>query len=303
MPAAPSRVIVVGLLGPFFPAWCAVRRTVGGTEPSVKVTTSVATKEHKTQARLLLERLETRLHTGSHIDETELVSAYEFLRQKDFSAASDYHTRLGRVRDLLTHRAQRPAPRQGKRNYGGQAGERWMQVQSAFDHIILSTCYAGVFNTRRGRIKISHRFNREGRIDFVELKFVNSLEPALNGQFRKLVLVEGYQTIKKDWRVADAFVLPVLPKELIFLYESVFRCPKHELFAWLINIGHGLTQDLGDSLRLGFAPAESQRPNDFGQLPLPVIRDDEVAVPIIEKAATLKSAVQCVEPTRVAVSY
>jgi hypothetical protein len=41
-----------------------------------------------------------------------------------------------------------------------------MQIQSAFDHIILSTCYAGEFNLRRGRIKISHRFNHEGRLDF-----------------------------------------------------------------------------------------------------------------------------------------
>ncbi|MGH7972133.1 MAG: hypothetical protein ACREIC_25750, partial [Limisphaerales bacterium] len=134
-------------------------------------------------------------------------------------------------------------------------------------------------------------------------KFVSSLEPVLNGQYRKLLLVSNYQAIKKDWRVAEAFVLPVLPRELIFLYENIFRCPKHELFAWLVNIGHGLVQDVGDSLRTGFGPAESQRPNDFGQLPLLMIREDEVAVPIIEKAAVLKSTVQCLEPARVAVNY
>ena len=264
----------------------------------------MATKEHKTQARLLIEHLESRLHNGAPIADTELSSVSEFLRQRDFSAASDYHARLVKVRHQLLNRSKHPAPHQGKRNYGGQAGDQWMQVQSAFDHLILSTCYAGKFNTHRGRIKISHRFNREGRIDFVELKFVQSLLPVLNGQFRKLLLVSGYQTIRKDWRVADAFVLPVVPQELIFLYENVFRCPKHELFAWLINIGHGITQDLGDTLRSAFGGGREFRSNSqVGQLPLQAIREDEVALPIIEKAATLQSTVECLEPSRVVVRY
>jgi len=253
---------------------------------------------------MLIEQLESRLHNGAPIQDTELSSVSEFLRQRDFSAASDYHARLVKVRHQLLHRSKHPAPRLGKRNYGGQAGEQWMQVQSAFDHLILSTCYAGEFNTRRGRIKISHRFNREGRIDFVELKFVQSLLPVLNGQFRKLLLVDGYQTVRTDWRVAEAFVLPVVPQELVFLYENVFRCPKHELFAWLINIGHGITQDLGDTLHSTLRNgSELRSQNPTGQLPLAAIREDEVAFPIIEKAATLQSTVQCLEPSRVVVRY
>ncbi|HVV73663.1 MAG TPA: hypothetical protein VHI52_19520 [Verrucomicrobiae bacterium] len=262
----------------------------------------MATKEHRTQARLLLEHLESRLHTGAPIADAELLSVSEFLRQKDFSAASDYHTRLGRVRHQLTLRSRQTVGRHGKRNYGGQAGDRWMQLQSAFDHIILSTCYAGEFNTRRGRIKISHRFNREGRVEFVELKFVNSLHPVLNGQLRKLLLVEGYQTLRKDWKGAEAFVLPVLPQELVFLYENIFRCPKHEMYAWLINIGHGIIQDLADTLRRSFEP-DPEPSSASGQLPLAAIRDDEVACPIIDKAAVLQSTVQCLEPSRVLVRY
>ena len=92
-----------------------------------------------------------------------------------------------------------------------------MQIQSAYDHVILSTCYDGEHNGQQGRIKISHRFNQEGRIDFVELKFLRSLQPFLNGALRKLVSVCNYQHLKRDWSSAEAFVLAVLPRELIFL--------------------------------------------------------------------------------------
>jgi hypothetical protein len=124
-----------------------------------------------------------------------------------------------------------------------------MQVQSIFDHVILSTCYAGDFNTQHGRVKISHRFNQEGRIDFVELKFLNSLHPPLNGELRKLLMVQDYSSLPKDWYEAKASVLKVLPQELIFLYEDIFRCPKSQLFAWLLNIGHGLVEDLVEDLK------------------------------------------------------
>jgi len=30
-------------------------------------------------------------------------------------------------------------------------------------------------------------------------------------------------------------VLDVLPQELVFLFENIFRCPKDEVLAWLIN--------------------------------------------------------------------
>jgi hypothetical protein len=118
-----------------------------------------------------------------------------------------------------------------------------MQVQSIFDHVILSTCYAGDFNNKHGRVKISHRFNQEGRVDFVELKYLNALHPPLNGELRKLLIVKDYSSLRKDWYAAEACVLRVLPQELIFLYEDIFRCPKPQLYAWLLNIGHGLVED------------------------------------------------------------
>jgi len=263
----------------------------------------LATKEHRIQARGLLEALESRLHVGPPIQDTEIRSAQQFLQEKEFSAASDYHTRLKRVQDQLEVRAREPVPRQGKRNYGGEAGGRWMQVQLAYDHVILSTCYAGEFNMKRGRVKISHRFNREGRIDFVELKFVSALEPYLNGEIRKLLIVRDYQGIKKAWSSAEAFVLPVLPQELIFLYENVFRCPKHEIYTWLVNIGHGIVNDLLNSLQVQPTGEVNTRLGSPGQLGLQLIRADEVAFPIVEKAAALESAVEMMEPGRVVVRY
>ena len=140
-----------------------------------------------------------------------------------------------------------------------------MQVQSIFDHVILSTCYAGNFNTQRGKVKISHRFNQEGRIDFIELKFLYSLHPLLNGELRKLLTVKDYPSIQKDWYEAEAFVLRVLPQELVFLYEDILRCPRTQLFAWLLNIGHGIV----DRPFAGLEFAQNGRTRSCGPRPQP----------------------------------
>lgn len=168
-----------------------------------------------------------------------------------------------------------------------------MQLQSAYDHVILSTCYEGVFNLKNGRIKISHRFNQQGRIDFVELKFLRSLHSCLNGEMRKLLTIKGYQAIRKDWHSAEAFILPVLPQELVFLFEDVFRSPREELFAWLINIGHGLVddflKDLADRPPNGYHQPSPKNPD---QLCLTAVRTDSVAFPILERTARLETGVE-----------
>src|ERR1017187_5476458 len=204
----------------------------------------MATKENRRQVKELVEGLEQRVHCGPAIRSVEIQSARDFLRRNDFSPVSDYFNRLIHIENRLQGRSlEISRSPQAKRNYGGQAGGYQMQVQSIFDHVILSTCYAGDFNTQRGRVKISHRFNQEGRIDFIELKFLRSLHPPLNGELRKLLMVQDYSSRPKDWYEARASVLGVLPQELIFLYEDIFRCPKSQLFAWLLNIGHGLVED------------------------------------------------------------
>jgi hypothetical protein len=263
----------------------------------------VATKENRIQVRGLIEELESRLHRGPPIADTEIRSVSNFLAQMEFSPASDYHARLRRVQDQLSVRARQPVPRPGKRNYGGEAGGRWMQLQSAYNHIIISTCYAGQFNGKRGRIKISHRFNCQGRIDFVELKFINALEPVLNGELRKLLIVNGFQEIKRDWKVAEAFVLPVLPRELLFLFENLFRCPREEIFAWLVNFGHGIVEDLLRSFTLPPKVSQGLLGGSPGQLPLHLLRGDEVAQPILSSAGLLKCSVQCLESKLVLIRY
>jgi hypothetical protein len=243
----------------------------------------VATKEHKRHVKGLIERLESRVHAGPRIEHGELLSIREFLHQNDFSPASEYFRRLGEIQERLAGRANgHSAPPQGKRNYGGQASGRHMQLQSIYDHAILSVCYGGEFNTRRGRIKVSHRFNQAGRVDFVELKFLCSLSPALNGAIRKLVLIKDYQKLQNDWDAAAAFILPVLPQELVFLYKDVFRCERAAIFRWLINIGHAISGEL-------LADLETRLPQppraDSEQLDLHAIREDSVALPILQKAA------------------
>jgi len=264
----------------------------------------VATKENKRNARGLIEALESRLHVGPPIRAAEIVSAREFLRQTDFPPASDYFNRLSQIEDRLGGRAKEPSLPQAKRNYGGEAAGCWMQLQSAYDHVILSACYEGEFNMKRGRIKISHRFNQAGRIDFVELKFLRSMHSLLDGAIRKLVTVKDYQTTRKDWRTAEAFVLEILPRELIFLYEDIFKCPRNEILAWLINIGPRLVGDLLEDLKTRpsreRAPQQARNPD---QLCLQAIRTDEVALPILQKAASLEAVVELKDPKTVMVRY
>jgi hypothetical protein len=179
-----------------------------------------------------------------------------------------------------------------------------MQLQSIYDHVILSTCYDGKFNTQRGRVKISHRFNQLGRIDFVELKFLRSLQPCLTGEIRKLVTIKNYQTLPKDWHEAEAFVLRVLPQELVFLLSDFFRYPRQEMVSWLMNFGHRTVADLLGDLEAGRVNGHSpESTRASSQLALETILSDEVGLPILEQAAALQSIVETNDSESVLVRY
>jgi hypothetical protein len=285
-------------------SYCALKRTVVTPFSRSRVRLNVATKEHKRKVRGLIEGLEYRIHVGPPVRDTEIHSAKQFLLENNFSPSSDYFNRLCQIQNRLCSRVKEPPLPQVKRNYGGEAGGHFMQVQSAYDHVILSTCYDGELNCKRGRIKISHRFNEQGRIDFVELKFLQSLEPCLNGELRKLLMVSASQTTRKDWQTAEAFVLPVLPRELIFLYPDIFRCPRTEILAWLVNIGHGIVDDLRQDLTT-CGPSESKpRLNgERDQLCLAAVKSDSVAWPIIEKTSGMEASIDCIDEKNVVVKY
>ena len=80
---------------------------------------------------------------------------------------------------------------------------------------------------------------------------------------------------------------------MVFLFEEVFRSPREELFAWLINIGHGLVddllKDLGDRPPNGYHQLSPKNPD---QLCLTAVRTDSVALPILERTAALESGVE-----------
>jgi hypothetical protein len=74
--------------------------------------------------------------------------------------------------------------------------------------------------------------------------------------------------------------------------------------AWLINIGHRLVadifHDLGNRPANGHTPESGPNPN---QLALECLQRDEVAWPILERAARLEASVEILEPTAVEVRY
>jgi len=260
------------------------------------------TKEHKRYARGIVEALELRIHAGPSLCPDEILSARAFLEQHEFSPASDYFGRLARLKENLHRRPVRALA--AKCNYGGEAAGCWMQLQSIYDHVILSICYDGEFNSRRGRIKVSHRFNESGRIDFVELKFLRSLQPCLTGEIRKLLLVQDYQTLRKEWHEAEAHSLRVLPQELVFLYPDIFRLPRTEMLGWLINIGHRTAIDLLGDLRAGRVNGHiRESAGNPNQLHLTEVESDQVALPILEQAAGLESTVEANDSDSVLVRY
>jgi hypothetical protein len=260
------------------------------------------TKEHKRQARGMVEALESRVHVGPVVGLDEVLSARTFLEQHEFSPASDYFNRLARLQDCLRHRP-RVVPSE-KRNYGGETTGGWMQLQSIYDHVILSVCQDGEFNSRHGRIKLSHRFNRAGRIDFVEVKLLRSLQPTLNGALRKLLTVKEFPSLAGDWLEAEAHVLRVLPQELIFLYGDLFRYPRPEILAWLINVGHRAVADLLGDLRANRINGQLREAAELRQqVHLTEVRSDAVALPILEQAAALEAAVEPADADSVLVRY
>src|SRR6185503_11356006 len=101
-----------------------------------------------------------------------------------------------------------------------------------------------------------------------------------------------YQGLRKDWHEAGAFALRVLPQELIFLFQDIFRCPRDEVLGWLINIGHRAVEDLLDSVRQRpVNGSDSRLEGNSEQLCLRAVLEDEVALPILEEAAALESTV------------
>jgi len=202
-----------------------------------------------------------------------------------------------------------------------------MQVQSIYDHVILSICYDGEFNSQRGRVKISHRFNQAGRIDFVELKFLRSLQPCLNGAIRKLLTVCDCQHQPKDWLEAEAFALRVLPRELVFLCGDLFRYPRNEVLAWVVNIGHWIAERMLADLKsrpvngcahgtnghgVNGNGSNGHGCNDdgvngnisnSGQLNLKALLSDDVAMPILGQVASLTSTVELTDADNVIIRY
>lgn len=272
----------------------------------------MATKALRQQARQWVETLESRLHIGPSPGLAEIQSARDFLRQHDFPAASDYFRRLNRIEgSLITRSAANPLP---KRNYGGRIADFWLQVQSVFDHVLVSVCYQGEFRAQRGRVKLTHRFNAAGRVDFVEMKYLRALDARLDGATRKLVLVRDFALRPRAWLEAEAFVLRVLPRELILIEPDVFRCPRAEIVAWLVNLGHwtaaqtlAALETRGDDARpemradaRSAAGPESPPPT---QRDLPELIGDAVALPILQQARVLRACAESDSPEQAVLRY
>jgi hypothetical protein len=264
-------------------------RTARRSRPDNQTVTpaQTPTKEARRLARQQLEALEAALRTGPGLQMAQIRQFAEFLRAHGFAPNSSYFVRLAQIEAFV--RSHPAPPDASKRDYAGYAAGCWMQVQSVYDHVILSVCYEGEFRGQRGRIKISHRFNRAGRLDFVEAKLLRSLVPLLDGALRKLLTVREFPSLRPDWWTAGAYALRVLPRELLFLHPEIFRYPREQILAWLVNIGHRTVADLVAELE-PLSDTTDSRPRGR-QWPVACLRRDAVAWPILQQAALLEASV------------
>ena len=123
-----------------------------------------------------------------------------------------------------------------------------------------------------------------------------------NGTRRGYALRMGVARLVCSAALGICFVLPILPRELIFLHTNLFRFPRPEVLAWLVNIGHRLADDLCQALT-GVRTNGAPQPSANGQLPLESAQEDEVARPILEQAGSLEAVVELEQTETAVVRY
>ena len=173
----------------------------------------------------------------------------------------------------------------GKYDYVGHIGSYFLQAVIAYDHLFLTRVYSGEFHARKGKIKISNRFNSEGRLDLIDAKLIRSLDAHMDGAIRHLVTIDGYRTLSKDWQTAPLLYLSCIPKEMIFVKGDILRASPPKLYNTLVGYAYRTASDLLDGISRETIAAET--PRNPQQLPLDKIVHNDMAMYILGKAASL----------------
>lgn len=173
-----------------------------------------------------------------------------------------------------------------KRDYVGLVDETLVQAAPVYDHIFLSRLYGK--QTKQGgcRIRVSWRFNQEGRIDLIDTKIVKTPDRRFIGSIRHLLRVKEYNEagFEKNWWVAEAYCLPCVPQEMLCFMDGFLRLPMKEKYQEILEEGHGTAELILYGLENHYI-GSIRRANR--QMPLSHICYDNPAIHILDSAAGL----------------
>jgi len=244
------------------------------------------TKSQRREINALLTELEGLDFSKESPD--ELVKrkeyVYDLLELYGAKPESDYYTRLQALEEVPLH-LDFELP---KRDYTGMAGKSKLRVIAVSDHFFLSRVYGG-------KIKLSWRFNREGRIDLVDAM----LFPQNN--VKHLVIVEGYSRNKEvGWNESTALYYP-LPREAEALNPGFSLLDKKAQYQSLLRFGHVNVDYLMDNLEKG--DVKDSFVSKEGQKRLVEIVEDDSALYMAGNAASLMPGITRMDEIRLWVGY
>ena len=169
-----------------------------------------------------------------------------------------------------------------KREYVGMAGRTKVTVAPVFDHLFLSRVYRKQSENRQvnGKaIKVSWRFNQEGRIALVDYMLFSDYNPG------HILVVNNYQRIHPAWLSAEVIHYP-LPEETSLLNRTFRDLPFERKYEHLLRYGHSTARHIIECINTGNISDSTDKLKP-GQESLLDIEADPTAIAILSKAGEL----------------
>jgi len=153
----------------------------------------------------------------------------ELLKEYGADAKSHYYERLDELLQEIDQ-VQKPDFEQGKRDYVGMSGNTKIRITPVYDHFFLSRVYSG-------QLKLSWRFNKEGRIDLVDAMLFPQNE------ILHLIGVHNFTETKLDWEYKNVWYNP-LSKRFDVLNPGFKDLSSIKQYESVLRFGHSMSKTL-----------------------------------------------------------
>lgn len=211
-----------------------------------------------------LATLELRLSKREEITSDEIFSLRTFFCN-NFDIGSSEFTKFNAILRL----------NKNKRSYFGRAGSHLLQIKVVYDHLFLIRPYSSA--------SLSWRFNQEGRLELIDSKNLS------DRSFAENILKVESENLSRNWNSADV-ILRNVPDELSCSISSEFYIlPRDNKFDELIRYGHSEANYVANHINEGLHPPKFSPDEKRSQFPMPRLKEDGVALEILNKAARLRS--------------